>query len=78
MVVNVALVRGDRLVLGGGGAGRDGTVQIDGISRRRSETQVTNTRQKDMRTSYGIGSVGLDLQRSRLYHDRTLTHSDLP
>ena len=73
--MNFLLVKGDRLVLGKGEQGV--MVQIDGISRGRSETQVTNTRQKDMRTSYGIGSVGLDLQRSRLYSDRTLIHSDL-
>ena len=73
--MNVLLVRGDRLVLGGGGAGRDGRDRwyIEGKIRDAGDQHEA----KGMRTSYGIGSVGLDLQRSRLYSDRTLIHSDL-
>lgn len=72
--MDVLLVRGDGLVLGGGGAGRDGTDRwyIEGKIKDAGDQHEAN-----MRTSYGIGSVGLDLQRSRLYYYRTQTHSDL-
>ena len=73
--MNVLLVRGDGLVLGEGGVGRDGTDRwyIEGKIRDAGDQHEA----KGMRTSYCIGSGGLDLQRSRLYSDRTLIHSDL-